>query len=266
MQSQIRPSSLVLAVLMSVGLVAGSIVFRPSLTQALYVRYALLIAGAGLIVTLYNYFLTMRMRGRAQQDAEEMILSPPPVEMPPQEADTVTAAPAAYAATAETALPEAAFPAAADPAEEMKTEERRMVVEIPSRREAEELPGSLDGLLDVAYEAAEHNPLRAVAAYRRALTRYPDDSYVPYLIIELSTLYKRLGDYDAALALFDEALALPVIAKNAVMAQEFHRSRRVLTVVSHILAAQGTPTLPFGDVPRDLLLEADQRAEELGKH
>ena len=86
---------------------------------------------------------------------------------------------------------------------------------------------------------------------------------MPYLIIELSTLYKRLGDYDAALALFDEALALPLIAKNAVMVQEFERSRRALTVVSYMLTAQGTPTLPFGDVPKEILAEADRRAEGL---
>ena len=85
---------------------------------------------------------------------------------------------------------------------------------------------------------------------------------MPYLIIELSTLYKRRGDYDAALRLFDEARALPIIAQNAVMAQEFERSRRALTVVSHMLAAQGTPSLPFGDVPKEIIVEADRRADE----
>ena len=85
MPSQIRPSSLVLAVLMSVGLVVGSIVLRPPLTRTLYIQYAALIAGAGLIVTLYNYFLTLRVRRRAQQDAKEIIppLSPSELPMPP---------------------------------------------------------------------------------------------------------------------------------------------------------------------------------------
>ena len=125
----------------------------------------------------------------------------------------------------------------------------------------DDLPESLDGLLDAAHAATEHMPLRAVAAYRRALARYPDDSYMPYLIIELSTLYKRMGDYDAALALFDEMLALPVVAKNAVVVQEFQRSRRFLGAVSAMLAAQGTPALPYGEIPKELLAEADRRAE-----
>ena len=125
---------------------------------------------------------------------------------------------------------------------------------------AEDSSAGLDALLDVAYEAASDDPMRAIHAYREALTRYPDDSYIPFLIIELSTLYKSLGNYDAALALFDEALALPIIAKNAVMVQEFERSRKTLTVVAHMLAAQGTPTLPFGEIPKELLEEADRRA------
>jgi len=109
----------------------------------------------------------------------------------------------------------------------------------------------------------EHHVLHslAIAAYRRALARYPNDSYMPYLIIELSTLYKRMGDYDAALALFDEMLALPVVAKNAVVVQEFQRSRRALRVVFDMLAAQEPPALPFGEVPKELLAEADRLAD-----
>ena len=130
----------------------------------------------------------------------------------------------------------------------------------PAHPPAEHLPDGLDALLDIAYASAEPAPERAVAAYRKALARYPQDSYMPYLVIELSTLYKRLGNYDAALRLFDEALALPIIAKNAVMVQEFRRSRRTLHAVSDMLRARGTPALPFGEVPEDVLAAADRQA------
>ena len=130
----------------------------------------------------------------------------------------------------------------------------------PASPPAEHLPDGLDALLDIAYASAEPAPERAVAAYRKALARYPQDSYMPYLVIELSTLYKRLGNYDAALRLFDEALALPIIAKNAVMVQEFRRSRRTLHAVSDMLRARGTPALPFGEVPEDVLAAADRQA------
>jgi len=261
LQSDIRLSSLVLAALMGVVVVAGMIALRPPLTQMYYVQLGGLIAGAGVVVTLYNYFLTARRRHQ-ETVAEESAL---PAEV--QAVDCADDAPPAYAATEETALPvePVARPAIAVVTELSATvQEAEPLAAAPAQVYAEEeLPESLDALLDMAYEAAADAPLRAIAAYRRALARYPEDSYMPYLIIELSTLYKRLGDYDAALALFDEALALPLIANNAVMVQEFERSRRALTVVSYMLTAQGTPTLPFGDVPKEILAEADRRAEGL---
>ena len=254
LQSDIRLSSLVLAALMGVVVVAGMIALRPPLTQMYYVQLGALIAGAGVVVTLYNYFLTARRRHQ-ETVAEESAL---PTEV--RAVDCADDAPPAYAATEETALP---VEPVARPAIAVVQEAEPLAAASAQVYAEEELPESLDALLDMAYEAAADVPLRAVAAYRRALARYPEDSYMPYLIIELSTLYKRLGDYDAALALFDEALALPLIAKNAVMVQEFERSRRALTVVSYMLTAQGTPTLPFGDVPKEILAEADRRAEGL---
>ena len=232
LQTQIRPSSLVLAILMGIGVVIGMITMRPSLTQMYYVQLGALIAGAGLIVTLYNYFLTAHMRQRSAS---------------PNEGGAAASALPADAATQESVQPVSPV---ARPA-------RAVVTEGPVPAEK-----SMNALLDMAYEAAEKNPLRAIAAYRHALASYPDDSYIPYLIIELSTLYKRMGAYNAALALFDEALTLPVVAKNADMAQEFQRSRKALAVVSHMLTAQGTPTLPFGEVPKRILAEADRCAEE----
>ena len=264
MQSQIRLSALFLAAVMSSGVVVGMSVLRPPLTQMYYVQLGGLIAVAGLIVTLYNRFLTARARRRAELPPQEDVTEIPRAELLtdtlPAADSAPAAAPPAYAATMETGLPDAAvaYPAAAVLPDDVPPS----VAETLSMP-AEELPESLDALLDIAYEAADSNPARAIAAYRRALARYPEDSYMPYLIIELSTLYKNLGDYDAALALFDEALALPVIAKNAVMLQEFQHSRNILTVVSHMLTAQGTPALPFGEVPKELLMEADRRAEEL---
>lgn len=236
LQTRIRFSSLVLAVLMSVGVVAGMIALRPPLTQTYYIQLVSLIAGAGLVVTLYNAFASARARHRAENAAAQEACAD-------TQMSAADSAPPAHTPAVRGAVQEPVSSAAAEPPESALSEK------------------SLDVLLDIAYEASEHAPLRAVAAYREALQRYPDDSYMPYLIIELSTLYKRLGNYDAALALFDEALALPIITKNAAMAQEFERSRRSLAVVSHMLTARGTPTLPFGDVPKDLLAEADRRAE-----
>ena len=232
MLQEIRISSLILAVLIGAALVAGLIFLSPPMTQMYYWRLAGAIAGAGLLVTLYNRLMAARARRR-------------------EESGTLTF-------EQEQRVDPRVDATAAD------TERVRLdasVSILPAKMAAaDNLPDSLEALLDIAYESAGTEPLRAIAAYRRALSSYPDDTYMPFLIIELSTLYKRLGRYDAALSLFDEALTLPVIAKNAAVVHEFRRSRSVLHAVSDMLRARGTPALPFGEVPEDVLAAADRQA------
>lgn len=288
---EIRLSALILTVLISIALVVGLIHYAPPLTQTYYWRLGGLIAGAGLLVTLFDRLMAARARRRAAKKpplsfeeeqsampaAAETMTERPSVSIfpakttaaampkaPPQSAGKKLAAKKKKAkahakkSAAKPAPPLAAVPpltavpprVAAPPAKSSP----------PAHPPAEHLPDGLDALLDIAYASAEPAPERAVAAYRKALARYPQDSYMPYLVIELSTLYKRLGNYDAALRLFDEALALPIIAKNAVMVQEFRRSRRTLHAVSDMLRARGTPALPFGEVPEDVLAAADRQA------
>ena len=284
---EIRLSALILTVLISIALVVGLIHYAPPLTQTYYWRLGGLIAGAGLLVTLFDRLMAARARRRAAKKpplsfeeaqttmpaATETITERPSVSIFPAKAAAVPKAPpqpagkklAAKKKKAKAhakknaakptphraaATPSAAASAAAPPAKSSP----------PAHPPAEHLPDGLDALLDIAYASAEPAPERAVAAYRKALARYPQDSYMPYLVIELSTLYKRLGNYDAALRLFDKALALPIIAKNAVMVQEFRRSRRTLHAVSDMLRARGTPALPFGEVPEDVLAAADRQA------
>ena len=288
---EIRLSALILTVLISIALVVGLIHYAPPLTQTYYWRLGGLIAGAGLLVTLFDRLMAARARRRAAKKpplsfeeeqtampaAAETMTERPSVSIfpakataaampqaPPQPAGKKLAAKKKKAKVhakknaAKPAPPLAAVPpltavpprVAAPPAKSSP----------PATPPAEHLPDGLDALLDIAYASAEPAPERAVAAYRKALARYPQDSYMPYLVIELSTLYKRLGNYDAALRLFDKALALPIIAKNAVMVQEFRRSRRTLHAVSDMLRARGTPALPFGEVPEDVLAAADRQA------
>ena len=286
---EIRLSALILTVLISIALVVGLIHYAPPLTQTYYWRLGGLIAGAGLLVTLFDRLMAARARRRAAKK--------PPLSFEeeqsamPAAAETMTERPSVSifpAKTTAAAMPKAphqsagkklaakkkkakahakknaAKPtphrAAATPSAAVSAATPPAKSPPPAPPPAEHLPDGLDALLDIAYASAEPAPERAVAAYRKALARYPQDSYMPYLVIELSTLYKRLGNYDAALRLFDEALALPIIAKNAVMVQEFRRSRRTLHAVSDMLRARGTPALPFGEVPEDVLAAADRQA------
>ena len=288
---EIRLSALILTVLISIALVVGLIHYAPPLTQTYYWRLGGLIAGAGLLVTLFDRLMAARARRRAAKKpplsfeeeqsampaATETMTERPSVSIfpakttaaampkaPPQPAGKKLAAKKKKAKAH--AKKSAAKPAPSLAAVPPLTAVPPRVATPPAKSPppapppAEHLPDGLDALLDIAYASAEPAPERAVAAYRKALARYPQDSYMPYLVIELSTLYKRLGNYDAALRLFDKALALPIIAKNAVMVQEFRRSRRTLHAVSDMLRARGTPALPFGEVPEDVLAAADRQA------
>ena len=288
---EIRLSALILTVLISIALVVGLIHYAPPLTQTYYWRLGGLIAGAGLLVTLFDRLMAARARRRAAKKpplsfeeeqtampaAAETMTERPSVSIfpakttaaampkaPPQPAGKKLAAKKKKAkAHAKKSAAKPAPPLAAVPpltAVPPRVAAPPVKSPPPTHPPAEHLPDGLDALLDIAYASAEPAPERAVAAYRKALARYPQDSYMPYLVIELSTLYKRLGNYDAALRLFDEALALPIIAKNAVMVQEFRRSRRTLHAVSDMLRARGTPALPFGEVPEDVLAAADRQA------
>ena len=288
---EIRLSALILTVLISIALVVGLIHYAPPLTQTYYWRLGGLIAGAGLLVTLFDRLMAARARRRAAKKPplsfEEEQTAMPAAAETMTERPSVSIFPAkATAAAMPQAPPQPAGKKLAAKKKKAKVHAKKNAAKPapplaavppltavpprvaappvksppPASPPAEHLPDGLDALLDIAYASAEPAPERAVAAYRKALARYPQDSYMPYLIIELSTLYKRLGNYDAALRLFDEALALPIIAKNAVMVQEFRRSRRTLHAVSDMLRARGTPALPFGEVPEDVLAAADRQA------
>ena len=284
---EIRLSALILTVLISIALVVGLIHYAPPLTQTYYWRLGGLIAGAGLLVTLFDRLMAARARRRAAKKpplsfeeeqtalptAAETITERPAVSIFPAKAAAVPKAPPqpagkklaakkkkAKAHAKKNAAKPTPHRAAATPSAAVSAATPPAKSPPPTHPPAEHLPDGLDALLDIAYASAEPAPERAVAAYRKALARYPQDSYMPYLVIELSTLYKRLGNYDAALRLFDKALALPIIAKNAVMVQEFRRSRRTLHAVSDMLRARGTPALPFGEVPEDVLAAADRQA------
>ena len=284
---EIRLSALILTVLISIALVVGLIHYAPPLTQTYYWRLGGLIAGAGLLVTLFDRLMAARARRRAAKKpplsfeeeqtalpaATETITERPAVSIFPAKAAAVPKAPhqpagkklaakkkKAKAHAKKNAAKPTPHRAAATSSAAVSAATPPAKSPPPATPPAEHLPDGLDALLDIAYASAEPAPERAVAAYRKALARYPQDSYMPYLVIELSTLYKRLGNYDAALRLFDKALALPIIAKNAVMVQEFRRSRRTLHAVSDMLRARGTPALPFGEVPEDVLAAADRQA------
>lgn len=121
---------------------------------------------------------------------------------------------------------------------------------------------SLDGILDYAYDHAESSPEAAICAYREAIARYPDDSYTPFLVIELGNLYKGQADYAKAIEAYRQALSLPVIAANDAMKQEFIKNTRYLAIVQNILSKHHALATPFPDISADILQEIETEFQQ----
>ena len=116
---------------------------------------------------------------------------------------------------------------------------------------------SLDDILDFAYAAKDKKPRDAIFAYQEAITRYGDDDYTPFLIIELGNLYKEQADYRGAIATYAKAIHMPIIADNDAMRQEFAKNIRYLGTVQNILAKHSALSTPFPQIPGSIMQEIE---------
>lgn len=120
---------------------------------------------------------------------------------------------------------------------------------------------TLDDILDYIYEVKAERPLAAAVAYGEAITRFADDSYTPFLIIELSTLYREQGDYAGAIRTYEHALTLPIIAASGAMHSEMTKNLGYLRTVSDILTAHQAQSTPFAAIPAEIKQEIEAEFE-----
>lgn len=199
-----------------------------------------------------------------EQPAEETPVAEPPQEQEeplPEEAAS-PAAPVQELPEPEAAAPEPPTeetPAQAEPSQEdSPTEEpETMDLSLEDTDETVASLGSLDELLDYAYSHKESDPNAAISAYRAAIDRYPDDSYAPFLIIELAGLYKERASYHEAINLYAESLGLPIIAGDDAMMQEFSKTLRYLGTVQDILNKHQALATPFSKLTPEILGEIE---------
>ncbi|MBO4852774.1 MAG: hypothetical protein J5477_04005, partial [Schwartzia sp.] len=117
---------------------------------------------------------------------------------------------------------------------------------------------TLDDYLDYAYtEKDAGRTAKAAAAYQQAIESFPDDPYLPFLIIELGTLYKEAGAYDVAVDTYRDALSLPIIQGQNGIVDEFKKNIAYLEAVSHITVRHDAPEIPFSQIPSDWLTEIE---------
>lgn len=84
---------------------------------------------------------------------------------------------------------------------------------------------NMDQLLDLAFAKAEGGHYtEALKTYEAALTRYRDDSYAPFIVIDISNIHKVCGHYDKAIHCLESAFELPAVQADDSIAAQFERS------------------------------------------
>ena len=115
---------------------------------------------------------------------------------------------------------------------------------------------TLDDFLDYAYSEKDAGNLSlAAAALEMAVERFGDNSYAPFVVIELANICKAQGDYDAAIKVYRDACSLPTVASDEMMTQQFKGSEDYLIKLMAVLEKHGTPGLSFTEIPEEYFRE-----------
>lgn len=150
--------------------------------------------------------------------------------------------------------PEDSGPAIPSPEERY----RRMVEEVSALE-------TMDDILDYAYrQKSNDNSANAIYAYKHALEKFHDDSYAPFVVIELCNIYKANGFYSGAIEAYTEALDYPALKEDPAMQQTFRQSINYLKITEYLLAEAKTPGLPFSKIP-DSLRQTIEQVYKLSK-
>ncbi|ORU01072.1 MJ0042 family finger-like protein [Anaerovibrio sp. JC8] len=124
----------------------------------------------------------------------------------------------------------------------------------PTVEEKLEQSKNLDDVLDYAFELkGSSNWDGALKAYTYALEQYRNDSYSPFLVLEIVNIHKDHGHYDDAIQCFYEALDIPAVADSPDMLAEFEDSMIYLEATKEVLKDENHPDMPFFDIPQEYM-------------
>ena len=122
---------------------------------------------------------------------------------------------------------------------------------------------TLDNILDKAYDARANGYIwQASALYKKALERYSDDEYAPFVAIDLGNLYKENALYSKAVKVYEDALKLPAVERNDETKREFANNLEYLRVVRDILSKHQAASTPFAKIPKEILQEIDAQFQK----
>ena len=117
---------------------------------------------------------------------------------------------------------------------------------------------TLDDYLNYAgKKRAEGCVSAAILTYQQALGKFRDDSYLPFIVIELGNLYKDAGDYAEAASAYRSALRLSAVKRQPGMVAAFRENIAYLEAVSRVLTRRRMANTPFSQIPPDCRSEIE---------
>ena len=96
-----------------------------------------------------------------------------------------------------------------------------------------------------------------VEIYKMALERYQNDEYAPFVAIDLGNIYKEQALYTEAIKIYEKALTLSAVNRNASTKKEFANNLQYLRVVHDVLLKYHVLSTPFSQLSREILQEID---------
>ena len=123
---------------------------------------------------------------------------------------------------------------------------------------------TLDDILDFAYAEKQQGHLwQAIAAYKKALEKYKNDEYAPFVAIDLGNIYKEQAFYTKAIKTYEDALELPAVRRSASTKAEFQKNLIYLKTVQSVLLRHKALSTPFSKISRAYLQEIETEFQAL---
>ena len=116
----------------------------------------------------------------------------------------------------------------------------------------------LDELLDYAFsqKTAKGFP-QAMVAFRQIISLYPNSSSASFAAIEIGNMLKNTGDYDQAIQVFTDAIALPAHQGDASLQKEFGNAAEYMRIIKKVLLERQLGNIPFNEIPHEVLQQID---------
>ena len=123
---------------------------------------------------------------------------------------------------------------------------------------------TLDDILDYAYlEKTQGHTWQAIAAYKKALEKYKNDEYAPFVAIDLGNIYKEQAFYTKAIKTYEDALELPAVRRSASTKAEFKKNLIYLKTVQSVLLRHKALSTPFSKISRAYLQEIESEFQAM---